>query len=66
MQDITKFANDQVSEKNKNMAEYKSRNTRMVSVLDQVWISTKNLDLKDGKGIVKPNPKFCGPFKITE
>ena len=66
--DITKFTFEQIIEKNKKMADYtkKSRIPHRFEVNDQVWQSTKNLSIEDGSEMSKLNPKFCGPFKITE
>ena len=68
MQNAIREARKQIIKANENTARYvnKSRNPANYNVGDKVWLSTKNLALEDGSGSRKLNPKYCGPFEITE
>lgn len=50
------------------MAQYanKKRTPSTLEVGDEVWLPSENLSLGDGAGNSKLNPKYCGPFTITE
>ncbi len=67
-QNASQFAFHRIKEQNKKMADYanKTRKAHDFKVDDEVWLSTQNLSLEDGSGSRKLNPKFCGPFKISE
>ena len=67
-QESAKYARDNIMKQNEAMAKYanKSRKDHNFKVGHTVWLSTQNLSLEDGSGTRKLNPKFCGPFKITE
>ena len=68
MQDSTDFAFTRIKTQNEKMAAYanKFRRQHPFKVNDMVLLSTKNLSFEDGSGSRKLNPKFCGPFKITD
>ena len=68
MQDAVQEARNQIVKANSKAAEYanKRRNPSTFKVGDKVWLSTKNLSLEDGSGSRKLNPKYCGPFEISE
>ena len=68
MQEALKEARVQITKSNEKASEYinKKRRPSNFRVGDKVWLSTKNLTLEDGAGSRKLNPKYCGPFEITE
>ena len=67
-QEATRFAFDRIKAQNAKMATYanKFRKAHEFKVGDKVWLSTKNISFEDGSGSRKLNPKFCGPFPVTE
>ena len=68
MQEAIKEAQKQIKKSNDTTAAYvnKKRQAADFKVGDKVWLATKNLALEDGSGSRKLNPKYCGPFEITE
>ena len=58
-------AQEQIKKRNEYMAEYanRKRSPHQLKVGDLAFLSTKNLKFEGNK---KLNPKFVGPYKITE
>jgi len=68
IQSAMQSAQNAIRKANSYTAAYanRRRSPSNFKVGDQVWLSTKNLALEEGSGNRKLNPKYCGPFRITQ